>query len=355
MVGPVSVAVLVAQRFALWRMENAAVKERGDDRKVLVYGAGETGRQLAQRLLDEHHLGLRPVGFLDDDPGLFRREVKVGAGTDGMRIPVFGDERSLEAVLRMTGVSTVFIAMPSAPPRRITELIALLEAQGVTFFFVPSAGDLLFSTLRFGQVAGMPVFARRLPDASRFYGAVKRLLDVVGAAVLLLLSAPLIALGAAAIRCCGKGPVFFTQERIGLDGRSFVIFKLRTMTCDAPKYGFHPSSEGDARVTPVGRWLRKTSVDELPQLLNVLRGEMSLVGPRPEMPFIVEEYNETERQRLSVKPGITGLWQISADRAFKIHDNMQYDIYYVERRTTGLDLAILVVTPFVLLARNRAM
>jgi lipopolysaccharide/colanic/teichoic acid biosynthesis glycosyltransferase len=213
----------------------------------------------------------------------------------------------------------------------------------------------MFSTLRFGQIAGMPVFARRLPDVSRFYGALKRAVDIVGSLVLLTLTMPLIAVGAALVRLSSPGPIFFTQRRAGLYGGPFTIFKLRTMTQESPKYAFHPDSADDARVTQVGRWLRKLSIDELPQLINVLKGEMSLVGPRPEMPFIVEGYNEIQRQRLSVKPGITGLWQISADRAFKIHDNIQYDLYYIEHRTTGLDLAIMVVTPFVLLAKNRAM
>jgi exopolysaccharide biosynthesis polyprenyl glycosylphosphotransferase len=355
MVGPVAVLALVSQRFLLWRLASHAGAERAAARKVLIYGAGETGRLLAQHLLDEHHLNLRAVGFFDDDVALHRQEIKVGPGTEGARVPVFGGEESIAAVLEMTGAEIVFVAMPSAPSQRITYLISRLEAHGVPFFFVPSAGELLFSTLRFGQIAGMPVFARRLPDASRFYGAVKRAIDLAGSILLLTLTAPLFAVGALVVRISSSGPVFFTQQRVGLNGETFTIFKLRTMTQDSPKYALHPDSSKDDRVTRIGYWLRRLSIDELPQLINVLRGEMSLVGPRPEMPFVVDDYNEIQRQRLSAKPGITGLWQISADRAFKIHDNIQYDLYYVEHRTTGLDLAIMVVTPFVLLARNRAM
>ncbi len=354
-VGPTTVVALVSQRFLFWWFERRSAGGRADASRILIYGAGETGRLLAQHLLDEHHLGLRPVGFLDDNPALHREEIKVGPGLEGIRIPVFGGENSIATTLEMTGVSTVFIAMPSAPSQRITYLISRLEAHGIPFFFVPSAGDLLFSTLRFGQIAGMPVFARRMPLASRFYGALKRVIDVVGASVLLVLTAPALAFGALLVRLTSPGPVLFTQERVGLEGTRFTIFKLRTMTSDSPRYALHPDSSGDARVTRVGQWLRKLSLDELPQLFNVLGGSMSLVGPRPEMPFIVEGYTENQRQRLSVKPGITGLWQISADRAFKIHDNIQYDLYYIEHRTIGIDLAIMVVTPFILLARNRAM
>ena len=355
LVGPTAVLALVSQRFLFWWLERRSAAERADASRVLIYGAGETGRLLAQHLLDEHHLGLLPIGFLDDNPALHRQELKVGPGSDGVRIPVFGGEDSIVTTVEMTGVGTVFIAMPSAPSQRITYLISRLEAHGIPFFFVPSAGDLLFSTLRFGQIAGMPVFARRMPLASRFYGVVKRVIDVVGASLLLVFSAPLLAVGALLVRLTSPGPVLFTQERVGLDGQRFTIYKLRTMTSDSPRYARHPSACGDARVTGVGHWLRKLSIDELPQLFNVLRGEMSLVGPRPEMPFIVQGYTEDQRQRLSVTPGITGLWQISADRAFKIHDNIQYDLYYIEHRTIGIDLAILVVTPFILLARNRAM
>jgi lipopolysaccharide/colanic/teichoic acid biosynthesis glycosyltransferase len=116
------------------------------------------------------------------------------------------------------------------------------------------------------------------------------------------------------------------------------------MYLEAPKYGFHPKNSDDPRVTRVGRWLRRTSLDELPQLINVLKGDMSLVGPRPEMPFIVERYNANHRQRLQVIPGLTGLWQLSADRAFLIHENIQYDLYYIRHRNFFMDLAILLHT-----------
>jgi len=166
---------------------------------------------------------------------------------------------------------------------------------------------------------------------------------------------PLILAGAAAIRLDSPGPVFFRQKRIGLGGRAFTIYKLRTMRQDAPAYAEHPRTTDDPRITAVGRFLRRSCIDELPQLWNVLRGEMSLVGPRPEMPQLVQEYREVQRERLAVKPGITGLWQISADRAFRIHDNMQYDLYYIEHRGLTLDLAILMMTPFVMMARDRAL
>ena len=221
-------------------------------------------------------------------------------------------------------------------------------------FFVPSAGELIFSELQFGQVAGMPVFSRRVQTSARAYDVVKRAIDLACASVLLLLALPVLAVSALLLKLTSPGPVMFTQTRVGLRGRAFKIFKLRTMRTDAPKYAINPTSSDDPRVTVVGRWLRKLSIDEIPQLWNVLRAEMSLVGPRPEMQRLVDRYDDVQRQRLGVKPGVTGLWQISADRAFLIHDNIQYDLYYIENRSTALDLAILVMTPFVLLGRNGA-
>jgi len=355
MLQPTIALGLVVQRFGFWMIKDRARKRGKDFKPVLIYGAGETGRVLAQHLIEEHPLGLTPAGFLDDNGGLRGEGVRVGPGVDGERVPVLGTEADLLAVVRSTRAQAVFLAMPSAPPDRIAKLIARLEKEHIHFFCVPSAGDLLFSSLSFGQIAGMPVFSRRQPTANRVHDVIKRGMDILGASALLSLSVPVLAVSAILVRLTSEGPAFFRQDRIGLLGRPFVIFKLRTMRRDAPVYGIHPSDQRDQRVTPVGRWLRRLSIDELPQLWNVLRGEMSLVGPRPEMPFVVAGYNEIQRQRLTVKPGMTGLWQISADRAFKIHDNIQYDLYYVENRSMALDLAILLMTPFVLIARDRAM
>jgi lipopolysaccharide/colanic/teichoic acid biosynthesis glycosyltransferase len=140
------------------------------------------------------------------------------------------------------------------------------------------------------------------------------------------------------------GPALFVQKRVGQNGALFDLFKFRTMYAESPTYEYSPKECRDPRITPIGRFLRRTSLDELPQLLNVIRGEMSLVGPRPEMPFIVDTYNPMQRQRLQVKPGLTGLWQISADRAFQIHENLEYDLYYLRNRGLFMDVAILLHT-----------
>jgi lipopolysaccharide/colanic/teichoic acid biosynthesis glycosyltransferase len=155
---------------------------------------------------------------------------------------------------------------------------------------------------------------------------------------------PLFALIAIVIKLDSPGPVFFRHYRVGKDGNKFILWKFRSMKVDVSKYAVSPQSTTDTRLTRIGRLIRRLSIDELPQLINVLKGEMSLVGPRPEMPFIVELYRSAEYERSTVKPGITGLWQISPARAFPIHETLQYDLYYIRNQNFWLDCAILLRT-----------
>jgi lipopolysaccharide/colanic/teichoic acid biosynthesis glycosyltransferase len=177
------------------------------------------------------------------------------------------------------------------------------------------------------------------------YAVAKRTADVIVSSLLLLLLAPVLFLIAVLVWLDSPGPIFFIQKRVGRNGQLFDMYKFRSMHATAPRYGLSPTQSSDTRITSVGRFLRRTSLDELPQLINVFLGSMSLVGPRPEMPFIVRRYNSRQRQRLQVVPGITGLWQLSADRAFPIHENIQYDLSYIQNRTFFMDLAILLHTP----------
>ena len=189
------------------------------------------------------------------------------------------------------------------------------------------------------------------PKSRSSYDYSKRFVDLALSLALLLLTAPLLLFIALIIRITSSGPALFVQQRVGQNGKLFMLYKLRTMHTDAPPYAYSPKTSADPRITPFGQFLRRTSLDELPQLLNVIKGEMSLVGPRPEMPFIVEQYNWLQRQRLQVKPGITGLWQLSADRNFLMHENIEYDLYYIRNRNFSMDLAILLHT-FVFAARG---
>jgi lipopolysaccharide/colanic/teichoic acid biosynthesis glycosyltransferase len=182
------------------------------------------------------------------------------------------------------------------------------------------------------------------------YELTKRALDIVGASVGLTISAPLLAASALAVRLEDGGPVFFRQERVGLDGRLFDVLKLRTMIVDAHTQGAgYAVDKGDSRITRIGNLLRRTSLDELPQLWNVLRGEMSLVGPRPTLSYQVEQYTERQRRRLEVRPGLTGWAQVNGRASLSWPERIELDVWYVEHRSFALDLRILLRTALVLL------
>ena len=172
----------------------------------------------------------------------------------------------------------------------------------------------------------------------------KYILDYILTSILIILFSPLIGFIAILIKINSQGPIFFRQKRVGLHNHLFVMYKFRSMYIDAPAYSEKPKSPDDPRITPIGRWIRKYSLDELPQLFNVLKGEMSLVGPRPEMPFLAEEYNDWENQRHLVKPGITGLWQLSHSRCDAIRDGIHYDLEYISNLSFWNDLKILFRT-----------
>nr|WP_222591803.1 sugar transferase [Paenibacillus xylanexedens] len=181
----------------------------------------------------------------------------------------------------------------------------------------------------------------------------KPLADFVIAILLLLITLPVMLLSAILIKLDSKGPVIFKQERYGKNGVKFNIYKFRTMRTDAPKYGLSPTTSHDPRITRLGRILRKTSLDELPQLLNIIKGDMSFIGPRPEMKRIVEEcYTDLERRRFLVKPGITGLWQVSEARKEPIHHNLQYDFHYISNVSMRMDITIIFKTIGVMIKSN---
>ena len=190
------------------------------------------------------------------------------------------------------------------------------------------------------STANIAVPKLRVPPSS----FLKRGIDLAGSSVMLLVFAPIFVLVAVLIKLDSDGPALFRQKRIGKDGEPFDIWKFRSMRIDAHPYARSPVGNHDPRLTRIGRVLRRLSIDELPQLVNVLKGEMSLAGPRPEMPYIVEKYGSLERQRLSVRPGITGLWQISPARAMPIHENLSYDFTYIENQSITLDCIILLRT-----------
>ncbi|MBZ5548469.1 MAG: sugar transferase [Acidobacteriia bacterium] len=311
--------------------------------RVLIYGSGSTGRRVYSVLRRSPKLGLEPVAFVDDNAAkvgcaIFELGYENRRSASVMRGPI---SRHL---VTQCAADLVVIAIPSLQREKFQQAIEEALAANARVSFVPSHFLHSDPWVGFQDIDGV-LLASFSPHPRRFtYEWAKRICDFGGAAILLTLGSPLFLLLAILIKLDSKGPALFRQERVGLNGRRFRMFKFRTMYTDTPSYAFSPKKSDDIRITRVGRFLRRTSLDELPQLLNVLVGDMSLVGPRPEMPFIVETYAERHFQRLQVEPGITGLWQLSGDRSYLIHENIEYDLYYIQHRNFFMDLAILLHT-----------
>ena len=317
-------------------------------RHVVIYDCGATGRLLMKKIVQSPHLGYRVVGFLDD-------RVPVGStvtcrvtqtGQALFRAPVLGRWHQWRDVVSEHKVDELLLTTPAATPDKVRELFAQGRRSGLRVGVVPQLAELRGDQLRVEDLSAVPVLRQHTPTASRFYPRASRVVDVFGALVLAVLTAPVWLAAAIAVRLDSSGPVLFVQERAGRSGRLFRMLKFRTMWSDAPAYAPSPAGDVDRRITRVGRVLRSLGVDELPQLWNVLTGDMALVGPRPEMPFIVARYTDLERQRLQVKPGITGIWQLSADRHAEIHENVEYDLYYINHQSLTTDFLILVETLF---------
>ncbi len=335
-----------ASRVFFHRLERRRRRSGAHDVPVLIVGTGVTAIRLLQKLQDHPEIGYRVVGFLDDDQGL--------QGKDVANRPVLGRVDDLRAAAARTGAREVFVAMPALGHTRMLALVLAGEDLGLTFRVVTNLFEVLTAGSPIDLVDDLPLVRLGREGAGPLYEPLKRAFDVGGALLGLALASPLLLWCALRIRLAGGGPALFTQDRVGRGGRTFRMVKLRTMREDAEPYAVAPRDREDPRITPVGRWLRATSLDELPQLWNVLRGEMSLVGPRPEMPFIAEGYDEWQRRRLEVKPGITGLWQILGRKDLPMHENLQYDFYYIRNRSLGLDLSILLRTFGAVLSRKGA-
>ncbi len=308
---------------------------------VLVVGAGDLGREVAERLQSHREDGIVVVGLLDDDPGKQQRQI---AG-----LPVLGTTQDLEAVLVSHQVDQVVLALPLAAHHRTAQLIRRAGQQMVEVKVVP---DLLqYAMLRAGieDLDGLPVINLTHSPLYGWNQLVKRGFDVAGALGLLLLTGWLLPLIAWLIKREDGGPAFYSQVRTGLDGRSFTLYKFRSMREDAEVSG-QPgwTRNRDPRVTRVGEWLRRTNLDELPQLLNVLLGDMSLVGPRPERPEFVERFRARYPEYMTrhrVRSGLTGWAQVNGLRGdTSIRQRVAHDLYYIENWSLGLDLKILWLT-----------
>ncbi|HTU78147.1 MAG TPA: exopolysaccharide biosynthesis polyprenyl glycosylphosphotransferase [Solirubrobacteraceae bacterium] len=332
--------------------------ERLVGKPVLILGAGMVGAQVARRLEGHPEYGLVPVGFLDDEP---RPLAEVG----GRDVPILGTTEDLEEIVHRTGVKRLIVAFSSAADARVSRLIQECQELGVAVSVVPRMFDTINSRVGYDTVGGLPLMTFSAVDPKGAQFAIKHALDVVLALVLLVALAPALALAALAVRLTSAGPVLFSQRRVGRDGKVFSLYKFRSMYVHQAQAALEPEGtsaldfllggdtapggvEGADRRTPVGRLLRSTSIDELPQLFNVLRGEMSLVGPRPERPEFVELFEQDivrygDRHR--VKSGITGWAQVHGLRGqTSLAERVEWDNYYIANWSLGLDLRIMALT-----------
>jgi exopolysaccharide biosynthesis polyprenyl glycosylphosphotransferase len=338
--------LLVIQKYSTSRLIRDWTSHTARQRRVLICGTTCETRRLFSYLLHSPHLGQIPVGFLDESGFENRRVIYSHDYNLKHHVPVISEPLS-ESLLRSLDVQEIFVPATFSQPR-MNELLALTSAAGVKVSLV-GAGHPYFAerSTAVQMIDGLMVTTFDADgDHPLPYIAFKRCTDLLLSFLLVLITLPMWLVAAIMVKATSRGPVFFRQERTGQSGKPFVMLKFRSMYVDTPKYGRSPENPGDRRITPAGRFLRKTSLDELPQLLNVLTGDMSLVGPRPEMPYITDNYTALERRRLSVPQGLTGLWQLSGDRKFSIHDAIEYDFYYIENRGVFLDFAVLLHTLF---------
>ncbi|UCE39993.1 MAG: undecaprenyl-phosphate glucose phosphotransferase [Candidatus Aminicenantes bacterium] len=309
-------------------------------KSVLVVGAGAMGKSVAEKLSQYKDLGFVVKGFLDDD----RRkgeEVEVDGG-----IPVLGPVSDLESILEKGDVSDVYVALDLNNYGKILETLKVINKYVVNVRLIPDLFQLLTLKARVEDLDGFPVISVDEPPLRGMMLLAKRLMDIVVSATFLLFFSPFLLIITLLIKLTSKGPVLYHQERMGLDGKKFVMHKFRTMVSDAEsKTGPVMCSPDDPRITRIGKFLRKFSLDEIPQLVNVLKGEMSLVGPRPERPVFVKEFREEIPKymlRHKVKSGVTGWAQVHGLRQdTSIDKRLEYDFYYIQNWSLSLDLKIL--------------
>ena len=342
-----------------WRLTARWLLRRNNNwkhaqRRVLIVGAGSVGRQLQNQIQGFPELDLTVVGFLDDD------EEKLHSQSD-----ILGRVSQARRIIRQQSVEDVVISLPGSAFELINKLVAELHDLPVKVWVVPDYFRLALHQAKVEDFAGIPMLDLRAPALTDYQRMVKRAFDL---AITLLAFPPILLLTAVIavlIRLEGPGAIIFRQKRVGENGRLFELYKFRTMVPGAEKlrsvvehrdengYLIHKTPE-DPRITRVGRFLRSTSLDELPQFFNIIKGDMSLVGPRPELPYLVDEYKPWQRKRFAVPPGLTGWWQVNGRSDKPMHMNTEDDLYYVQHYSLWLDLWILFRTVWVVVNRKGA-
>lgn len=309
------------------------------EERVLIVGTGEVGRMVMQKIKRTPGLGYRVIGFVDD-------ETKVRAVQD---CPVLGNTDEIPDLIQSQKINEVIIAMPEASHQDILKIASKCDRGRVTIKVFPDVFQILATEVSIGDLGGLPLLTMRDVALRGWRLTVKRVIDMVGSAITLVILSPIMMLLAVLIKLDSEGPVFYTQERMGLDGKRFMMLKFRSMRANAEEEtGPVWATADDSRRTRLGTYIRRFSIDEFPQFINVLIGDMSLVGPRPERPIFVEQFKQSiprYMDRHREKAGITGWAQINGLRGdTSIIERTKYDLWYIENWSVALDLRIIIRT-----------
>lgn len=340
----INVFLELSYRFVLRRTLRKIRKDGYNIKHVILVGYSRTAEGLIDRMKENPHWGYHVIGILDDS---------MESGTKYKGIPVIGPLSSLEQQLEDYDLDEINITMKMEDYTRLAEMVAICEKSGVHTKFLPDYQNIIPTIPYMEDLEGLPVVhIRKVPLASSMLNRfIKRAMDLVlGTLALLIASIPMVIV-AIIIKCTSKGPVLYTQKRVGFHNKEFLMYKFRSMEVqDEKKEKTEWTTFKDPRVTPIGRFIRKTSLDELPQLWNVLKGDMSLVGPRPERPYYVEKFKEEIPRYMvkhQVRPGMTGWAQVNGYRGdTSIRKRIDHDLYYIENWTPGFDILIMFLTIF---------
>ncbi len=330
--------------------------------RVLVVGAGPAGRRYMENILNSPHVGHQLIGFVDSAPA--EESWAVATERRVVRPDYLGHLAAIPTVVQEQNIDEVVIALPPTAHEQVLPILEQCREQDVLFTLVPDLFELAIDRVITYEVGGLPLI--RLKE-SRIRGSnyvIKRGMDIFIASMVLFVTSPIMLLIAIAIKIDSPGPILFPQERVGKNWKRFTLFKFRTMYRDAEQRKAELQAaynvgdllfklKDDPRRTRIGRFLRRTSLDELPQFFNILVGEMSVVGPRPQVPAEVENYEEWHCRRLDVTPGLTGLWQVNGRSDLTFDEMVRLDVYYAEHWSPWLDIKLILRTiPAVLLARG---
>ncbi len=333
----------IAMRLGVWQILTNMRKKGRFVRNVLLVGYSHAAEEFIDRVLTNPQWGYNIRGILDD---------RVEAGTEYKGIKVLGRIDNLMVILPENHLDEIDITLGLGEYYRLETIVALCEKSGVHTKFIPDYYNIIPTKPYTEDLLGLPVInIRYVPLSNTFNAMIKRILDIIGSIVCIAIFSPVMLVFAILVRASSPGPILFRQERVGLHNRKFRMYKFRSMVMqDSSKEKKAWTVRDDPRVTKVGKFMRRTSIDELPQLFNVLKGDMSLVGPRPERPYFVEKFQEEIPRYMikhQVRPGMTGWAQVHGLRGdTSIRKRIEYDLYYIENWTLGLDIKILFMTVF---------